>query len=180
MAASARFRTFGHEWGTRFACDQKRTLVLLADYLVCSREWNPAAESSGIGTPARLYDLRSTFASNALAVGITVCELARIIGTSVSMIEAHYGALAGHCACQLAREDGLYDGDRVKRTRKAAIVGFLVGFLVVEVGGYASVDHESCGDLCGLELVLYFPVAVVAGLIGGLVAAAIAQMSQRW
>ena len=41
----------------------------------------------------RLYDLRSTFASNALAAGITVYELARIMGTSVSMIEAHYGAL---------------------------------------------------------------------------------------
>jgi hypothetical protein len=40
-----------------------------------------------------VYDLRSTFASNALAAGITVYELARIMGTSVSMIEAHYGAL---------------------------------------------------------------------------------------
>jgi hypothetical protein len=39
------------------------------------------------------HDLRSTFASNALAAGITVYELARIMGTSVSMIEAHYGAL---------------------------------------------------------------------------------------
>ena len=33
------------------------------------------------------------FVSNALAAGITVYELARIMGTSVSMIEAHYGAL---------------------------------------------------------------------------------------
>jgi integrase len=57
------------------------------------REWNPAVESSGIATPARLYDLRSTFASNALAAGITVYELARIMGTSVAMIEAHYGTL---------------------------------------------------------------------------------------
>jgi integrase len=57
------------------------------------REWNVAVETSGIDTPARLYDLRSTFASNALAAGITVYELARIMGTSVSMIEAHYGAL---------------------------------------------------------------------------------------
>ena len=40
-----------------------------------------------------MYDVRSTFAANALAVGITVYELARITGTSVSMIEAHYGAL---------------------------------------------------------------------------------------
>ena len=35
----------------------------------------------------------STFASNALAAGIAAYELARIMGTSVAMIEAHYGAL---------------------------------------------------------------------------------------
>lgn len=57
------------------------------------KEWGPAVEASGIATPARLYDLRSTFASNALAYGITVYELARIMGTSVGMVEAHYGAL---------------------------------------------------------------------------------------
>lgn len=57
------------------------------------REWGPAIESAGVATPARLYDLRSTFASNALAAGITVYELARITGTSVGMIERHYGAL---------------------------------------------------------------------------------------
>lgn len=57
------------------------------------REWGPAVESACVATPARLYDLRSTFASNALAAGITVYELARIMGTSVGMIERHYGAL---------------------------------------------------------------------------------------
>ena len=57
------------------------------------REWGPAIEAAGVAKPARMYDLRSTFASNALAAGITVYELARIMGTSVSMIEAHYGAL---------------------------------------------------------------------------------------
>jgi integrase len=57
------------------------------------RMWNPAVNSSGTEKPARLYDLRSTFASYALAAGITVYELARIMGTSVGMIEAHYGAL---------------------------------------------------------------------------------------
>jgi hypothetical protein len=56
------------------------------------REWNPAVEASGIAKPARIYDLRSTFASNALST-LTVYELARIMGTSVGMIEAHYGAL---------------------------------------------------------------------------------------
>ncbi len=49
-------------------------------------------EAAGIAKPARLYELRSTFASNVLAAGITTFELARIMGTSVKMIE-HYGTL---------------------------------------------------------------------------------------
>ncbi len=57
------------------------------------RDWHDAIETAGIATPARIYDLRSMFASNAPAKGITVYELARIMGTSVSMIKAHYGAL---------------------------------------------------------------------------------------
>ena len=57
------------------------------------REWGPAIESAGIAKPARLYDTRSTFISNALARGLTVFETARIAGTSVSMIESVYGAL---------------------------------------------------------------------------------------
>jgi hypothetical protein len=53
----------------------------------------PAVEASAVRTPATLYDLRDTFASNALAAGVTVFELAKIMGTSVRMIERHYGAL---------------------------------------------------------------------------------------
>jgi integrase len=56
-------------------------------------EWDPAIEAANIAKPARIYDLRSTFASNALAAGVTVFELAKIMGTSVRMIERHYGAL---------------------------------------------------------------------------------------
>jgi hypothetical protein len=41
----------------------------------------------------RIYDLRSTFASQALAAGVSAFELARIRGTSVRMIERHYGTL---------------------------------------------------------------------------------------
>jgi integrase len=58
-----------------------------------NRVWAPAIEAGGIRRPARIYDLRSTFASNALAAGVSVFELARIMGTSVAMIERHYGAL---------------------------------------------------------------------------------------
>ena len=43
--------------------------------------------------PARICDLRSTFASDALAAGIGIHALARIMGTSVRMIERHYGTL---------------------------------------------------------------------------------------
>jgi len=52
-------------------------------------------EAAGIRTPARIYDLRSTFASNALAAGVTVFELAKVMGTSGAMIERHYGSLIG-------------------------------------------------------------------------------------
>lgn len=57
------------------------------------REWGPAVTAAAIAKPARIYDLRSTFASNALAAGVTPFELARIMGTSVRMIERHYGTL---------------------------------------------------------------------------------------
>jgi hypothetical protein len=57
------------------------------------REWRPAVEASGIATPARIYDLRSTFASNALHANVTPFELAKVAGTSVAMLERHYRTL---------------------------------------------------------------------------------------
>jgi integrase len=59
------------------------------------RWWGPAVQASGVARPARIYDLRSTFASNALAAGVTVFELAKVMGTSVAMIERSYGTLLG-------------------------------------------------------------------------------------
>lgn len=56
------------------------------------RDWKPALEAAGVPY-RRIYDLRSTFASHALGAGGSAFELARIMGTSVRMIEAHYGAL---------------------------------------------------------------------------------------
>ncbi|HVD26805.1 MAG TPA: hypothetical protein VNB86_12530 [Gaiellaceae bacterium] len=58
------------------------------------RMWGPAVEAAGITKPARIYDLRSTFASNVLAAGVTVFEL-KVMGTSVATIERHYGTLIG-------------------------------------------------------------------------------------
>ena len=56
------------------------------------RKWAPAVAASGVPTPARLYDLRSTFASEALAAGVTVFELARVMGHERGHDRAHYGA----------------------------------------------------------------------------------------
>jgi integrase len=56
------------------------------------REWHPALDAAGV-PPRRIYDLRSTFASQALAAGVSVFDLAKIMGTSIRMIELHYGAL---------------------------------------------------------------------------------------
>ena len=72
------------------------------------REWGPAVTASNVAKPARIYDLRATFASNALAAGVTLFELARVMGTSVRMIERHYGALLdGAHAGIAARLDAL-------------------------------------------------------------------------
>jgi integrase len=73
------------------------------------REWSPAIEASGIRRPARIYDLRSTFASRAIAAGVPVFELAKIMGTSVRMIERHYGTLLDGAGAGIASRLDAYD-----------------------------------------------------------------------
>lgn len=73
------------------------------------REWRDAIDASGVATPARIYDLRSTFASRALAAGVSVFQLARIMGTSVKMIERHYGALLDGSGAEIAGRLDLLD-----------------------------------------------------------------------
>jgi integrase len=56
----------------------------------------PALDAAGIdhGT---IYTLRHTAITNWLAAGLTVFEVSRYAGTSVPMIDQHYGHLAiGH------------------------------------------------------------------------------------
>jgi integrase len=76
------------------------------------RQWNPAIEASGVHKPAKVYDLRKTFASNALAAGVSVFELARIMGTSVAMIERTYGTLLDGAAADIARRLGAFEQAR--------------------------------------------------------------------
>jgi hypothetical protein len=42
----------------------------------------------------RVYDLRHTFATFALRAGISTFDLSRYMGTSLAMIDRHYGHLA--------------------------------------------------------------------------------------
>lgn len=76
------------------------------------REWSPAIEASGVRSPARIYDLRSTFASNALAAGVAIHALARIMGTSVRLIERHYGALLDGSGAEIASRLDALDANR--------------------------------------------------------------------
>jgi integrase len=76
------------------------------------REWAPAIEACGVRRPARVYDLRSTFASDALAAGVSVFELARIMGTSVRMIERHYGALLDGAGAGIASRLDAFEAAR--------------------------------------------------------------------
>jgi integrase len=58
-----------------------------------TREWYPALEAAGLRRRGP-YQLRHTFASEALAAGVSIFELARVMGASVKTIDRHYGHLA--------------------------------------------------------------------------------------
>src|SRR5215204_5652914 len=59
-----------------------------------NRNWKPAQKAAGIEPRRRVYDLRHTFATFALRAGISTGDLSRYMGTSLAMIDRHYGHLA--------------------------------------------------------------------------------------
>jgi integrase len=75
-----------------------------------AREWYPALEAAGIARRGP-YALRHTFASEALAAGISIFQLARVMGASVAMIDHHYGHLVPDSEdairALLSRRDGV-------------------------------------------------------------------------
>jgi integrase len=79
------------------------------------REWSPAIEASRVARPARIYELRSTFASRALAAGVSAFELARVMGTSPAMIDRAYGILLDGAGAGIAARLDAFDSgqDRV-------------------------------------------------------------------
>jgi integrase len=69
-------------------------------------------ESLPTGPRRRVYDLRHTFASEALAAGVSLYELSRFMGASVRVLEMHYAHLV----------DSAEDAARVKLDARAAAV----------------------------------------------------------
>jgi integrase len=80
-----------------------------------NREWAPAIEAGGIPTPARVYDLRHTYASNQIAAGISLFELATIMGTSVAMIERVYGTLLDDAASSIAARQAAWEEQQERK-----------------------------------------------------------------
>jgi integrase len=59
-----------------------------------NRYWKPAQLAAGNRPLRRIYDLRHTVATFALRAGISTFDLSRYMGTSLGMIDRHYGHLA--------------------------------------------------------------------------------------
>jgi integrase len=76
-----------------------------------NRNWKPAQRAAGIEPRRRVYDLRHTFATFALGAGISTFDLSRYMGTSLAMIDRHYGHLA---------RDGREHAIRLLDTHRAA------------------------------------------------------------
>jgi integrase len=59
-----------------------------------NRHRKPAQLAAEIAPLRRVYELRHTFATFALRAGISTFDLSRYMGTSLGMIDRHYGHLA--------------------------------------------------------------------------------------
>ena len=58
------------------------------------RHWRPAQIAAGVEPIRGLYDMRHTYATFALRAGVPVFAVSRFIGSSIAMIDRHYGHLA--------------------------------------------------------------------------------------
>jgi hypothetical protein len=58
------------------------------------RHWRPAQIAAGVEPTRGLYNMRHTYATFALRAGVPVFAVSRFIGSSIAMIDRHYGHLA--------------------------------------------------------------------------------------
>ena len=82
------------------------------------RTWAPAIEASGVRRPARIYDLRSTFASDALAAGVSVFALARLMAPACRWSSATTGTLLDGAAADVATRLDALDAERDRAATK--------------------------------------------------------------
>ena len=54
----------------------------------------------------------ATYASESIAAGVGGDELGRVMGTSVAMIEEHYGVLLGGGVAAIAARQDAYDAEQ--------------------------------------------------------------------
>jgi site-specific recombinase XerD len=59
-----------------------------------------AAKAAGLPDKTCLYTLRHSFITQAIQDGLSILDVARLVGTSVMMVEKHYG----HLVHTVARE----------------------------------------------------------------------------
>lgn len=57
------------------------------------RVWKPAVEAAGLDQALTPYSMRHTYAAWSIAAGVDLFTLSRLMGTSVEMIQKHYGHL---------------------------------------------------------------------------------------
>ena len=116
------------------------------------RHWKPVQKAAGIEPLRDLYDLRHTYATFALRAGVPVFALSRFMGTSIAMIDRHYGHLAidshQHAVSlldALALERAVDAGwTSARKARKAAQRhGFQAPPKALSAGGGRSVDVEA-------------------------------------
>jgi integrase len=81
------------------------------------RHWKPAQQAVGIQPHRDLYDMRHTYATFALRAGVPVFAVSRFIGSSIAMIDRHYGHLANDSRQHVV---SLLDALAVERTVDAA------------------------------------------------------------
>jgi integrase len=99
-----------------------------------NRDWKPAQRAAGITPLRRVYDLRHTFATFALRAGISTFDLSRYMGTSLAMIDRHYGHLA---------RDGREHAIKLLDTYRAAEP---LGVHAVDAGWTSNTTDDANGD----------------------------------
>ena len=78
-------------------------------------EWYPALEAGGIAKRVP-YSLRHTFASFAIAAGVSLFYLARLMGSSVEQIDRTYGHMLPESEDYLRGLLDAYDTSTVRET----------------------------------------------------------------